>query len=301
MPLFVSRCYFAPSLWRLLLPGVVALSSLSQPLPAQSLSGPVELSSVPVATPWEVRRTLNQLPEAPAAATIGQTPRELASNIINTTPEWQEFAQQLQASSDFSPVLPTEQPPVATRPVRSEPLRSAARRLKLPLPLPNANIVVLKAQRRLELRSGNKVVKSYRVALGANPQGHKQAQGDNRTPEGRYFICTRNNKTSDFHIFLGLSYPALPDADRGLNQQKLTPREYQVIRQRLASRSAPLWRTQLGGWIGIHGGTGQKFANQKIRERKSSDWTAGCVALTNTEIEEIYAATKMGTPVFVRP
>jgi murein L,D-transpeptidase YafK len=171
----------------------------------------------------------------------------------------------------------------------------------LVLPLRNARIVVWKAQRRLELFDGNNLIKTYRVALGSQPTGHKQRQGDGRTPEGQYFICTRNAQTSAFHIFLGLSYPALPDATRGIQNRAITAREYQVIRQRLASRSAPLWRTRLGGWVGIHGGSDANFAQRTTRKRGSNDWTAGCIALTNAEIREIYAATKMGTPVLVKP
>ncbi|HEX8236560.1 MAG TPA: L,D-transpeptidase family protein [Abditibacteriaceae bacterium] len=182
-----------------------------------------------------------------------------------------------------------------------EPLRDIARRKNLALPLKKARIVVWKSQRRLDLFDGNQLVKTYRVALGSQPTGHKQQQGDGRTPEGQYFICTRNARTSAFHIFLGLSYPALPDATRAINNKAITWREYQAIRQRLASRNAPLWRTRLGGWVGIHGGSDASFAQRTARERGSSDWTAGCIALTNAEIREIYAATKMGTPVLVKP
>jgi lipoprotein-anchoring transpeptidase ErfK/SrfK len=194
-------------------------------------------------------------------------------------------------------------PSLALAPMRttSQPLRDIARRRNLALPLKNARIVVSKSQRRLDLFDGNQLVKTYHVALGSQPVGHKQWQGDGRTPEGQYFICTRNAQTSAFHIFLGLSYPALPDATRGVRSRAITAREYQVIRQRLASRSAPPWRTRLGGWVGIHGGSGASFAQRTARERGSKDWTAGCIALTNAEIREIYAATKMGTPVLVKP
>ena len=173
--------------------------------------------------------------------------------------------------------------------------------MKLPLPLPEARVVVLKAARRLELYSGKTLVKSYRVALGAKPTGHKQQQGDGRTPEGQFYICTRNASTSAFHIFLGLSYPALPDASQAARKKIISWREYQLIQQRLSARGVPLWRTRLGGWVGIHGGTDAAFAQRKIKERGTSDWTAGCIALTNSQIREIYAATRLGTPVLVRP
>ena len=207
------------------------------------------------------------------------------------------------------PLLPAETPPptaeipapTPTAPPAAETLRAAIARLKLPLPLPQARIVVTKSRRALELFNGDTLVKSYRTALGANPSGHKQSQGDGRTPEGQFFICTRNAKDSAFHIFLGLSYPALPDATRAVNSKIISWREYQVIRQRLASRGAPLWGTRLGGWVGIHGGSDGKFAQRKMQQRGCPDWTAGCVALTDSEIAELYSATKIGTPVLVRP
>jgi hypothetical protein len=199
-----------------------------------------------------------------------------------------------------APVKPAVKPPTQTA-TRNEPLRQITQRMNLALPLPQGRIVVYKSQRKLELWNGQSLVKTYRVALGANPSGHKTQRGDSRTPEGQFFICTRNAKTSAFHIFLGLSYPALPDASRGVNKKQITPREYQAIRSRLASRNAPLWSTRLGGWVGIHGGSDAAYAKKMMTKRGRNDWTAGCVALTNREIEEIYAATKMGTPVLVKP
>jgi hypothetical protein len=188
-------------------------------------------------------------------------------------------------------------PPV----VKTQSLASIAQKMKLPLPLPQPRIVVLKSKRRLELWNGARLIKTYRVALGGNPVGAKQRQNDSRTPEGRFYICTRNNINSAFHIFLGLSYPALPDATRGINSKAINWREYAMIRNRLSSRAAPLWETRLGGWVGIHGGTGNTFAEKQARKRGRPDWTAGCIAVTDAEIEEIFSATKHATPVWVRP
>lgn len=231
------------------------------------------------------------------------TQREAILRCIESLPSPPTPRQNLIASPQTvrpelpQPPLPTPVPTVETK----ESLRAAILRLKLPLPLPKAHIVIKKSARTLELFSGKTLVKTYRVALGPNPNGHKQNQGDGRTPEGQFYICTRNAKDSAFHIFLGLSYPALPDATRGVNQKVITWRDYQIIRQRLASRGAPLWQTRLGGWVGIHGGSEGAFAARKKQERQSNDWTAGCIALNNKEIAEIYSATVMGTPVLVRP
>ena len=161
--------------------------------------------------------------------------------------------------------------------------------------------MVWKAQRRLELWSGKRLVKTYRVALGVNPVGAKSRQHDGRTPEGHFRICTRNAASSAFHIFLGLSYPGVPDAARGIDSGAISWREYALIQHQLASRGAPSWDTRLGGWVGIHGGTGSPFAQKQAVKRGRMDWTAGCIALTDREIEELYSATKMGTPVWIRP
>jgi lipoprotein-anchoring transpeptidase ErfK/SrfK len=86
-----------------------------------------------------------------------------------------------------------------------------------------------------------------------------------------------------------------------VSKKQISWREYQAIRSRLASRNAPLWSTRLGGWVGIHGGSDGAYAKKMMNKRGRNDWTAGCVAVTNREIEEIHAATKMGTPVLVKP
>lgn len=166
-------------------------------------------------------------------------------------------------------------------------------------PLTDAEIVVTKSTRRLDLCSGGQVLKSYHVALGADPWGPKMRQGDGRTPEGRFFVCFR--QSGAFHRFLGLSYPSVPDADRGLASRQISGREWTIIHQRLASRGAPPWGTRLGGWVGIHGGTGGAFATRRTRQRHSPDWTAGCIAVTDHEIDEIAAATTLGVPVVIKP
>jgi len=225
-----------------------------------------------------------------------KTPIAKASTSSQKIAEWEILDEPAKM-----PSTPTPQITVPSSPFSSESLQSIARRKNLALPLKAARVVILKSQRRLDLYSGSTLVKSYRVSLGKNPVGHKAKQGDGRTPEGRYFICTRNSTTSDFHVFLGLSYPAVSDAKRAISKKQITWREYQIINQRLASRSAPLWETRLGGWVGIHGGTDESFAQNKMRARGTRDWTAGCIALTDAQIEEIHAATKLGTPVDIRP
>jgi murein L,D-transpeptidase YafK len=143
-----------------------------------------------------------------------------------------------------------------------------------PLQLHADRIVVEKAARRMHLQRAGATLKSYRIALGRDPVGHKQKQGDSRTPEGRYIIDTRNPQ-SRFHVSLRISYPDAHD------------------RRRAAARGV-----SPGGDIFIHGipngvATAELFTGR--------DWTDGCIAVTNAEIREIWAMVKDGTPIEIRP
>ncbi|MFO1423738.1 MAG: L,D-transpeptidase family protein [Candidatus Competibacteraceae bacterium] len=151
---------------------------------------------------------------------------------------------------------------------------------KIPLPTPPAHgivnrILVEKKARRLTLFRDNKPVKTYAIALGRQPEGHKQFEGDNKTPEGRYVIDSRKMNSS-FHRALHISYPSPKDAAFAAGQKK-----------------------SAGGNIMIHGlpnGMGALGPLHRLR-----DWTAGCIAVTNAEIEEIWRVVPDGTPIEIRP
>lgn len=132
---------------------------------------------------------------------------------------------------------------------------------------PVTAIVAQKGRRRLYLMNEARVLKQYRFELGFAPVGHKQFQGDGKTPEGLYLIDRRNPR-SEFHLSIGISYPN--DADRAY--------------ARAQGRSP-------GGDIFIHG-TPRRFRNRP-------DWTAGCLAVQNREIEEIFAMVPEGTPILI--
>jgi murein L,D-transpeptidase YafK len=132
-----------------------------------------------------------------------------------------------------------------------------------------------KSERRLTLYDGDRMLKGYRVALGFAPEGPKTRQGDGRTPEGRYVIDFKNAK-SKFHLSLRISYPDEDDRARA-EGQGLEP----------------------GGDIYIHGlpkGTTLLNGLHTLR-----DWTLGCIAVTNPEIEEIWRAVPVGTPIEIVP
>lgn len=147
-------------------------------------------------------------------------------------------------------------------------------------------LVIEKAARRLTLYQAATPLKSYPIALGQQPIGTKERRGDGRTPEGEYYICTRNDR-SRYHLFLGLSYPNLIDAQRGLTQGLITTTEYQAIAARLAEHLRPSWETALGGEIGLHG------------HGIATDWTAGCIAVTNEVIEELWPLCPLGMKVII--
>lgn len=157
----------------------------------------------------------------------------------------------------------------------------------IPSPLPNPKIVIRKKTRELSLYSGKKLVRVYPIILGLNPIDDKARQGDNCTPEGSFYICTKNPR-SKFHLSLGLSYPNIEDAERGLRNKLITRDQYDTIVQGISTGGIPPWNTPLGGEIFIHG------------EAETWDWTYGCVALANKHIEELYRVIKVGTAVEIR-
>ncbi len=152
----------------------------------------------------------------------------------------------------------------------------AANSSSLPANTPKADqVVVVKSTRTLKLFSRGKVIRTYKVALGTNPVGAKEQQGDQKTPEGTYTLDRRNPK-SQFYKSIHISYPN--EQDRRQAQQK---------------GHSP------GGDIMIHGlpnGYGAVGAAHRLR-----DWTDGCIAVTDAEIDEIWKLVPDGTPIEIRP
>ncbi len=126
-----------------------------------------------------------------------------------------------------------------------------------------------KSARELRLYNGSRVIRTMDIGLGFSPVGHKYREGDGKTPHGRYYI-DRKNPYSSFHLSLGISYPNTQDR-----------------RQALSKGYSP------GGDIMIHGLPN----NGTIPARQ--DWTRGCIAVTNTEIEYLYKVVDVGTPIII--
>ena len=158
----------------------------------------------------------------------------------------------------------------------------------LPDVLVDPAVLVEKRARRLTVFSEGRPVKRYRVALGREPIGDKEREGDLRTPEGEFYVCTRNTN-SKYHRAIGLSYPNEEDAERGLAAGLITKREYRTILDATHHMTRPPWKTALGGEIMIHGGGAE------------SDWTEGCIAVSDAEVEELFRALPLGAPVEIAP
>lgn len=131
-------------------------------------------------------------------------------------------------------------------------------------------VLIYKESRKMYLMHNDETLREYDVGLGFDPVGHKKIEGDGRTPEGEYRI-NRRNPNSEFHLSIGISYPN--------NQDRF--------------KAATLGKSP-GGDIFIHG--------RPWKYRKGGpDWTAGCIAVSNVEIQEVYAMVRNGTPITIYP
>jgi murein L,D-transpeptidase YafK len=149
-------------------------------------------------------------------------------------------------------------------------------------------IVMKKSERMLYVYDGDELCAKMTIVLGSAPEGHKQVEGDGKTPEGSYYICTRNSK-SKFYLSLGISYPNKQDAKSGLERGTISQSDYERIASAIDAGKRPPWDTKLGGEIMIHAGG------------VSSDWTAGCIAAQEADIDYLWENCPIGTPVEILP
>lgn len=142
--------------------------------------------------------------------------------------------------------------------------------------LPQADAVLVnKTERKLYLLRSGQIYREYSIALGGNPVGHKQQEGDRRTPEGDYVLDWRN-PNSGYHLSLHVSYPNAEDHARAA-AQGVSP----------------------GGMIMLHGQRNGFGWFAPVLQRR--DWTNGCVALTNVAMQEVWRAVPNGTPIRILP
>ncbi|HTC51386.1 MAG TPA: L,D-transpeptidase family protein [Steroidobacteraceae bacterium] len=142
-------------------------------------------------------------------------------------------------------------------------------------PLLADRVVVRKSERRMYLMHGDTVLRSYRVALGLNPVGPKEQEGDSRTPEGHYQL-TRRNPHSEYFLSIQVSYPNDKDLQRA-RRNRLTP----------------------GGAIMIHGLPNELRREPTYYEKR--DWTDGCIAVSDSDMLEIWLMTPQDIPIDILP
>jgi murein L,D-transpeptidase YafK len=146
---------------------------------------------------------------------------------------------------------------------------------KLPKSTKVDSIVVYKSKRIMQIYFDGRLLKTYTIALGRNPIGAKEFEGDRKTPEGVYYINDKN-PNSGWHKNLGISYPNAIDRKRAKQMGK-----------------SP------GGSIKIHGLKNKRGFVGKFH--RWNDWTLGCIAVTDYEVDELYRAVKIGTPIEIKP
>jgi murein L,D-transpeptidase YafK len=148
---------------------------------------------------------------------------------------------------------------------------------------------IWKGERRMVLRDGETELRRFPVVLGRAPRYPKEVRGDLRTPVGRYHISEKH--VSKYHRFLGINYPNVDDAERGYGQGLIDPTQWADIFFANWRGAMPPAHTRLGGKVGIHGFGGRPYV--------PIDWTEGCIAVSNEDIEYIYAVAPVGTPVYI--
>lgn len=154
--------------------------------------------------------------------------------------------------------------------------------------LAKPRLEVFEAKRELLLFDGRKLVKTHHIALGSNPVPPKERRGDRATPEGSYFICHKNPK-SLYHLSLCISYPGPTDAKRGLAAGLFSKSDYRAILKADAGKKTPPMNTKLGGDVFVHG------------SGSSPDWTWGCIAMEDSNIEELYRLVPVKTRINIHP
>ncbi len=156
-------------------------------------------------------------------------------------------------------------------------------------------VLIDKRAQTLSLYDKGQVVKIYRCVFGVNPNGDKEHLGDNKTPEGRFYVTDKEILNGDPTLgnrWIGLSYPDVPHAEAGLRKGIISSDQYWAIATANKERQLPPQNTELGGWIGIHG------AHEDLT-KDGTNWTEGCIALLDSDLKELFSVLRVGTPVII--
>jgi murein L,D-transpeptidase YafK len=159
-------------------------------------------------------------------------------------------------------------------------------------------IVVAKQARTLSLCSELRVERMYPIALGRNSAAKKTVEGDEATPLGEFYICAKNPR-SKYFLSLCISYPNAADAERGLAAGLIGAEEHAQILRAMRAGTMPPQHTRLGGEIYIHG---RNIPHGDVQgDPPLKDWTRGCIALENADMQDLYDRVAIGTAVSINP
>ena len=161
----------------------------------------------------------------------------------------------------------------------------------------NFDIVISKSERQLSVKTGDQTIKQYHIAYGRGGDGTKRQLGDKKTPLGIYKIIDLKND-SKFYYFMQLDYPNLLDAWYGYKNKIISAVEFKRIADAFKARQKPPQDTNLGGYIGIHG-LGEE-TEEKLDIHSGFNWTEGCIALTNEQIDDLKRYVAIGTKVVIK-
>lgn len=158
------------------------------------------------------------------------------------------------------------------------------------------DLVISRSSQELKIMNGEQIVKQFRITYGKGGKGAKRVVGDRKTPLGVYKIVNFKGD-SKFHYFMQLDYPNLLDAWYGYKNKVITANEFKYITTSIKNDGVPPQDTKLGGYIGIHG-LGET-TDQKLAIHNELNWTQGCIAMTNEEINVLKEYVDIGTRVII--
>jgi len=158
------------------------------------------------------------------------------------------------------------------------------------------SLLLSRSTHTLYVKKGTFILKSYKVALGSGGRAGKLREGDGRTPMGKYKIMQVRD-SGRFHLFMQLNYPSIQDAKQAYINKLITRNEYRTVLDAHIFGQLPPQNLPLGGAIGIHG---IGLENQeKLKIHQNIDWTEGCIALRNAEVEELSQYVSIGTEIHI--
>jgi murein L,D-transpeptidase YafK len=160
----------------------------------------------------------------------------------------------------------------------------------------NTELVIVRSEHKLIVKQNGNILRTFKVAFGSGGRKAKLRSGDHTTPKGQYSV-NKIRSSSRFHMFMQLDYPNINDAKRALKNKLISRKQYQEILTAHLYGHLPPQDTALGGAIGIHG-IGHE-TKDKVEIHEIADWTQGCIAMRNHEIEELNRYINIGTKISI--